>query len=1257
MELSEIIVLLFKWTWVMWSIIGQLLINFYSLPVRTDLSYGCTRGTGCSACWCHCPPVSPVVPLRTARSSVAAPCPSRDWTGPPPSLLPPVAPASRVPARQPPCACAYVGVEHPVTDVSSSFLPSTPQQLTAGTAPSPLNHSYTGHSHHHVPLPEHALTHTITDQLAHSLTAPGGMFHLYNFQIWWESMKTNAVINQCLNSTREFLGSGLELLSGSTTGSILTNANTRIVLLRFVTFVLSAAEFSLYVASGLRRVASILLKRDYSVKGPKSECWWRVHPWSLPTDGVIDEALTCPIAMMVNKVTVAPEVDDVQRARSDDENSPNNAPSSTPRKDCLAVDMSGGSPAISSSFPLQAPSTLNLSSEFLSPADRIARRFRSYSQTSDGSASDRDVISAAPDESGKTKKKRKAAGPKLISTDGAYHLDRKEKCEVYYIEEFLSLDQAERLKDSLACVDGHCPDFLSLDEDDGLPAVDTSLSNLSGDVDYNTLLRHYVQKVEKALAVVFDVQTKITRVLVRELPDYSRSIPYETFSEKSSNPVVVILPVGAPRPLSLKTIKGKKVTHTIPLHSGSLSVLAGETSLHYNHSIPRGRGTGQQISLFFIGSPSKEMVATEVQPLGSQSDTNSEFTEPEVELSGDQLAKDDESPTTELIEFSIFQNLPPEYTSLKKELEDVATPTIEVTSPSPGPVIKSAARCHLHPTPSVPLEPSPVASECNKTVINMDTLKDPDHVLTDREAIDQLRLVHSTADLSLVHSSMEKTLVDLVSKVDALTHEVSALKGEMAGVSLTKASSPRSSLDAKESKEVLDKLGRSLDSMKNMKHYVDETCKRIVRSQTETTQILDSINETKTDLKRWYSSTFFKEDSQSLKAIHACVKKMEKVQSCSALPLPPPPPLTQADVAGKQKSAGLPSSPTRKQRNLPHDWLDSGTSSSCQQVNLDNFKDFPSYAQATQKNIVGYHDPAGPIDWSATSRSSSGFSMTQSMKQPAASSESGTGFHHSAFYGPGGYPGSAQQSKKPKSTSSNTQQHSTRPSGWQPPRNQSTSRQRNVSLKQPAPQPRMFNTVLVTDSIMKRVGEGDIGGCHAVCKIRKGTSSGLNDNDVRETVRRSKPDFVYVHVGINDLCQGKKISSILNNYYNLLALRDEDTPSTKVIFSWPLLTSDKILNKSVVELRDGIKGMLGNLDHFATDSQAHYFNRNSNLDNDDDMYLKDGVHLSVRGERYILANMRYSIHSLCREIQNKSESGADLQGHRGYQGSSQPGRV
>ena len=97
--------------------------------------------------------------------------------------------------------------------------------------------------------------------------------------------------------------------------------------------------------------------------------------------------------------------------------------------------------------------------------------------------------------------------------------------------------------------------------------------------------------------------------------------PYSSYIEKGDDTVVALLTVGSLRTLSLKTNPGRKVTHQVPLHSGSLSVMSGTTQQKYDHSILKGIcDDSDVICMILIGST----LSPEQQALSSLHPTTSQ---------------------------------------------------------------------------------------------------------------------------------------------------------------------------------------------------------------------------------------------------------------------------------------------------------------------------------------------------------------------------------------------------------------------------------------------------------------------------------------------------------------------------------------------------------------------------------------------------------------------------------------------------------
>ena len=78
---------------------------------------------------------------------------------------------------------------------------------------------------------------------------------------------------------------------------------------------------------------------------------------------------------------------------------------------------------------------------------------------------------------------------------------------------------------------------------------------------------------------------------------------------------------------------------------------------------------------------------------------------------------------------------------------------------------------------------------------------------------------------------------------------------------------------------------------------------------------------------------------------------------------------------------------------------------------------------------------------------------------------------------------------------------------------------------------RTFTTILITDSILRHVKTKDsLGNNHELIQINKRDSRGLNDADLRKRVQEIRPDYVYVHLGVNDVYQDIPMIDTLKNF-------------------------------------------------------------------------------------------------------------------------------
>ena len=142
-------------------------------------------------------------------------------------------------------------------------------------------------------------------------------------------------------------------------------------------------------------------------------------------------------------------------------------------------------------------------------------------------------------------------------------------------------------------------------------------------------------------------------------------------------------------------------------------------------------------------------------------------------------------------------------------------------------------------------------------------------------------------------------------------------------------------------------------------------------------------------------------------------------------------------------------------------------------------------------------------------------------------------------------------------------------------------------------------------------------------------------------MKEIKPDFIYIHLGINDLqAQPKRSpSQIIECYAEFLIFRSHALPNTKVIFSLPLLPADTRLWDAIFKLHAMTERFISEIVKDELPEQKDrltFLNRNSNFRTDEaiirELLARDGLHPSASGQRELSHNIRFVIHKITRAI-------------------------
>ena len=155
-------------------------------------------------------------------------------------------------------------------------------------------------------------------------------------------------------------------------------------------------------------------------------------------------------------------------------------------------------------------------------------------------------------------------------------------------------------------------------------------------------------------------------------------------------------------------------------------------------------------------------------------------------------------------------------------------------------------------------------------------------------------------------------------------------------------------------------------------------------------------------------------------------------------------------------------------------------------------------------------------------------------------------------------------------------------------------------------------------------------------------TGGLKDQHVKDELLRTQPDFIYVHLGVNDVNQKFDLRASLDNIFQFSLFVEESLKDTKLFFSMPLMTSDNDANERIGELRDAIweyVTITNKNERKPFKERSVYYNPNANFMQDNQLIgeylMDDGVHPSTRGKEVILGNFRHSIHEMTRLLLNK----------------------
>lgn len=157
-------------------------------------------------------------------------------------------------------------------------------------------------------------------------------------------------------------------------------------------------------------------------------------------------------------------------------------------------------------------------------------------------------------------------------------------------------------------------------------------------------------------------------------------------------------------------------------------------------------------------------------------------------------------------------------------------------------------------------------------------------------------------------------------------------------------------------------------------------------------------------------------------------------------------------------------------------------------------------------------------------------------------------------------------------------------------------------------------TIMLGDSLTENIEWNElIGNDNIINRGIGGDTSEAILNRIDDVIKRY-PEKVFIMVGINDLASKKPLSTLIDNYKNIISEIKEKSPNTKIYTQsiLPINTNIKFLytdNNRIVEANSKIKE-ISNQDNVTYIDLHDKFLKDNQLNSE---YTYDGLHLNTNG--------------------------------------------
>ena len=159
---------------------------------------------------------------------------------------------------------------------------------------------------------------------------------------------------------------------------------------------------------------------------------------------------------------------------------------------------------------------------------------------------------------------------------------------------------------------------------------------------------------------------------------------------------------------------------------------------------------------------------------------------------------------------------------------------------------------------------------------------------------------------------------------------------------------------------------------------------------------------------------------------------------------------------------------------------------------------------------------------------------------------------------------------------------------------------------------------------------------YEVTVINKRNIRSINDHNVWNELHRLKPDIIYIHLGINDISDGRPTAKILDDLdYFIKKVLTRTT--SKVVYSSVLPSTKSYVQDLINHYNDGVLNICDEIRINDSNRDRLFINHNSNFltktENgpsmmNHDMVGRDKVHLNERGTKVIMGNLKFALNSL-----------------------------